>query len=119
MQFQKQFVSFTHSIVLCIHHVAEAKTGVFKPARPFSSLKSVTSNAAIFGTIMGVQRLSSKSLELARARDDVYNDIFGFVVTYKYYTTILGHADHRRLLVHNRILGLGIGSILLYATLLA
>lgn len=82
----------------------EIKTGVFKAARPFSSFRSIAHNAAIFGTIMGIQRLSSKSLELLRSREDYINDIFGFAVTYKYYDTFLASSE-RRLIIHNRIFG--------------
>lgn len=52
----------------------EAATGVFRPAPPFASLSAIPVNAAIFGTILGVQRLSCKSLELIRGREDVWND---------------------------------------------
>ena len=61
-------------------------------------------NAAIFGTIMGVQRLSSKSLELLRQKDDVINELFGFGVTYKYYNKFLGSTEEKSI-VHNRIFG--------------
>lgn len=93
---------------------AEASTGVFKAARPFSSFLSVGHNAAIFGSIMGIQRLSSKSLELARAKDDFYNDVFGFAVTYKYYTTFLGCTE-RRLVLHNRAVGAMVLAAVVYA----
>ena len=85
----------------------ELKSGVFKPAKPFSSLKSVGYNAAVFGSIMGVQRLSCKGLELARRREDYYNNIFGCAVAYKYYTFFLGSSE-RRLIMHNRTIGTGV-----------
>lgn len=85
-------------------YFTEKKTGVFKAARPLSSFRSIAHNAAIFGTIMGIQRLSSKSLELLRLREDYINDIFGFCVTYKYYDTFLASSE-RRLIIHNRIFG--------------
>jgi hypothetical protein len=83
---------------------SEAKTGIFKAARPFSSLRSIGHNAAIFGTIMGVQRLSSKSLELIRQKEDYINELFGFGITYKYYGTFLSFSE-QRLMLHNRIFG--------------
>ena len=58
----------------------------------------------MFGTIMGVQRLSCKSLELIRQRQDFYNELFGFGITYKYYTYFLGSSE-KRLILHNRIFG--------------
>lgn len=84
--------------------IEEAKTGIFKAARPFSSFRSIGHNAAIFGTVMGVQRLSSKSLELIRQREDFINEIFGFGITYKYYGTFLSFSE-QRLMLHNRIFG--------------
>lgn len=82
----------------------EAKTGIFKAARPFSSLSSIGHNAAMFGTIMGVQRLSCKSLEVIRQRQDFFNELFGFGVTYKYYNYFLGKSEER-LIRHNRAFG--------------
>jgi hypothetical protein len=91
----------------------EKKTGVFKAARPFSSFRSIAHNGAIFGTIMGIQRLSSKSLELLRQREDYINDIFGFGVTYKYYDIFLASAE-KRLLIHNRIFGVAVLTAVAY-----
>lgn len=82
----------------------EAKTGIFKPARPFSSVASIGHNAAMFGSIMGVQRFSSKSLAIIRQKEDLFNDLFGFGVTYKYVTYFLG-ASEVRLIRHNRVFG--------------
>jgi len=93
--------------------IAEANSGIFKVAKPFSSLSSIGHNAAMFGTIMGIQRLSSKSLELLRQRQDFYNEIFGFGVTYKYYTYFLGSTEER-LIRHNRIFGCAFVATLLY-----
>ena len=87
----------------------EAKSGKFKPAPPFSSLASVGTNAAIFGSIMGVQRLSCKGLEFVRRKEDVYNDLFGFAVTYKYYTFFLG-STQKRLVLHMAHVGTLIGT---------
>mmetsp|Transcript_20134 Transcript_20134/g.24059 ORF Transcript_20134/g.24059 Transcript_20134/m.24059 type:complete len:139 (-) Transcript_20134:52-468(-) len=98
--------------------IAELKTGVFKPALPFSSIKSVGYNAAIFGSIMGIQRLSCKGLELARRREDYYNNIFGCAVAYKYYTFFLGSSE-RRLMMHNRTLGAGAIFVMIYGHFLA
>jgi hypothetical protein len=84
--------------------VSEAATGIFTPAQPFSCMKSVGHNAAIIGTIMGVQRFTSKSLELIRQREDIINDLTGFVVTYKYYSYFIGSSE-KRLIRHNKIFG--------------
>eukprot|EP00545_Synedropsis_sp_CCMP1620_P014420 CAMPEP_0119005412 /NCGR_PEP_ID=MMETSP1176-20130426/1706_1 /TAXON_ID=265551 /ORGANISM="Synedropsis recta cf, Strain CCMP1620" /LENGTH=145 /DNA_ID=CAMNT_0006957217 /DNA_START=15 /DNA_END=452 /DNA_ORIENTATION=+ len=97
---------------------AEASTGIFITAAPFSSLSSVPTNAIMFGSILGVQRLSCKTMELARRRDDMWNEIFGFGVTYRYYTYFLGSTD-KRLLRHNRVVGGTAVLAMIYATLLA
>lgn len=94
----------------------ELRTGIFRPAPPFSSLASVGSNAAIVGSIMGVQKLSSKTLELARQREDFYNDVFGFFVTYSYYQVFLGFTE-KRFILHNRMIGSGVLCAVLYANL--
>lgn len=93
--------------------IKEAKTGIFKAARPFSSLRSIAHNAAIFGTIMGVQRLSSKSIELIRQREDYINDIIGFGITFKYYGTFLSSSE-KRLIMHNRVFGGTILAAIIY-----
>lgn len=62
---------------------------------------------------MGVQKLSSKSLELIRHREDYWNDIFGFGVTYKYYATFLASTE-KRLVMHNRIFGGAILGAIVY-----
>jgi hypothetical protein len=84
--------------------IQEAKTGIFKAAKPFSSFASIGHNAAMFGTIMGIQRLSCKSLETIRQRQDFLNELFGFGVTYKYYNYFLGSTEER-LIWHNRAFG--------------
>ena len=91
---------------------------MFRAAPPFSSWASIPSNAALFGTILGVQRLSCKTLEMLRGRDDIWNDVFGFGVTYKYYQTFLAKSEER-LLMHNRVLGAGVVMTILYASLWA
>lgn len=92
----------------------EAATGVFKPAAPFSSLRSVPSNAAIFGTILCVQQLSASSLELIRRKQDMWNDVVGFAVTYTYYNTFLAKTE-KRLLMHNRVVGATVLMAVVYA----
>lgn len=96
--------------------IKEAKTGTFRPAKPFSSLRAIGHNAAIFGTIMGVQRFSSKSLEMIRQREDYVNDLIGFGVTYKYYVTFLSTSE-KRLIIHNRIFGGTILAAVIYANI--
>ena len=44
----------------------EARTGIFKPARPFSSLASVPHNAIIFGSLLAAQRFACKTSEFIR-----------------------------------------------------
>lgn len=97
---------------------AETTSGVFRPAPPFSSLSSVPSNAIMFGTILGVQRISCKSLELLRRKEDVWNDMFGFVVTYRYYVYFLASTE-KRLVNHNRVVGGCVILAIAYANLLA
>ena len=84
--------------------LAEASTGVFKPARPFSSLSSVPHNALIFGSLLAAQRFGCKSMEFVRGRQDPWNDVFGFCVAYPYYQRFLT----TRALLHNRVLGASI-----------
>jgi len=97
----------------------EAATGVFRAAPPFSSWSSIPTNAVLFGSILGVQRLSSKTLEMLRGSDSgFWNDAFGFGVTYKYYQTFLGHSD-KRFLMHNRVVGAGVVMTVLYASVWA
>ena len=53
---------------------------------------------------MGVQRFTSKSLELIRQREDYVNDIAGFAVTYKYYSYFIGSCE-KPLIRHNQTFG--------------
>jgi hypothetical protein len=96
----------------------EAATGIFRPVPPFSSLSAILSNGICFGCIMGVQRLSCKSLELFRRKEDIFNDLFGFGMIYPYYTYLLNHSE-RRLIKHNRIVGTGLVLSILYANVIA
>jgi len=93
----------------------ETKMGKFKPALPFSSPRSVGANASFFGSIVAIQRMSSKSLELARQSEDQYNDLFGFFVTFAYYRTFF--SSTRRYLLHNRAIGAGFTFTLAYSML--
>lgn len=96
--------------------IIEAKSGIFQAARPFSSLRSVGSNAAIFGSIMAVQRLSSKSLELLRQKEDWYNDLIAFPLTYKYYSYFIG-SSNQRLLLHNRFIAATAVTLVIYSNI--
>ncbi len=83
----------------------------------------------MFGTIMGIQRLSSKSLETIRQKQDFINELFGFGVTYKYYNLFLGGVGgqgkgsskyislDKRLIVHNRVFGIMFLSAIVYGHL--
>ncbi len=103
-----------HNFFYCINYIfrgfcvfrtcLESKSGIFRPARPFSSFSSVGHSAAIFGSIACVQQLSSKSLAFLRQNDDFLNDIAGFGVAYKYYSYFLGSSE-KRLILHNRAFG--------------
>lgn len=48
----------------------EAKTGIFKPAAPFSSISSVPHNAIIFGSLLAAQRFGCKSAEYVRSTQE-------------------------------------------------
>jgi hypothetical protein len=96
----------------------EAATGVFKPVPPFASLSSIPSNALFFGCILGYQTLCAKSLELFRRQQDVYNDVFGFLMFWPYYRFLSNHT-HTRVVTHNRIVGSVVVSSVLYANFLA
>lgn len=92
----------------------EAKTGIFKPARPFSSLASVPHNAIIFGSLLGVQRLGSKTSEYVRNSQDPWNDLFGCAVAYPYYQ----HFLIKHVKIHNRVVGGAVVLSIAYANLI-
>jgi hypothetical protein len=102
--------------------VLEAKSGRIRPKFPFSCWYSIPTNAIIFGSICGVQRLSSKSLEIIRGQQqqqDIWNDAFGFVIMYQYYHYFfLGSTDQHRLIRHNRVVGGAVVVSILYANIL-
>lgn len=114
---QNVLLSFDGTLLNQFSIVAEASTGVFSPAPPFASLSMIPTNAAIFGSILGVQRIACKSLELIRRRQDVWNDVFGFAVTYRYYTFFLGSSE-KRLIMHNRVVGATVAMAIIYANLI-
>jgi len=93
------------------------KKGIFKPAPPFSSISSIGSNAAICASLMGIHKLSSQGIGFARQREDLFNDIFGFFVSYRYYSFFLGSTE-KRLIFHNRAIGAGTVLTLFYSFLL-
>jgi hypothetical protein len=101
-----------------LYRGSEAATGVFRPVPPLSSLSAVPQNAIFFGAILGVQRFCSKSLELVRRQEDIFNDLFGFGMIWPYYHVLLSHSE-RRLLLHNRIVGGSVVLAVAYANLLA
>lgn len=98
--------------------LAEASTGVIRIVPPFGAFSGVPANAIYFGSILGAQRLCSKTLELVRRKEDVYNEIFGFGMIWPYYQYILSHSE-RRLINHNRIVGGAVVLSMIYANLLA
>lgn len=57
-------------------------------------------------------------MELIRRREDIWNEIFGFGVTYRYYTYFLASTD-KRLIRHNRAVGGAFVLATVYATFLA
>jgi hypothetical protein len=93
--------------------ILEAKTGVFKPAPPFSSISSVPSNAIVFGSLLAVQRLGCKTSEYIRNTQDPWNDFFGCAVAYPYYQNIVV----RRPVLHNRVVGGAVLLSILFANL--
>mmetsp|Transcript_28629 Transcript_28629/g.32741 ORF Transcript_28629/g.32741 Transcript_28629/m.32741 type:complete len:148 (+) Transcript_28629:57-500(+) len=96
------------------------KTGILRPLPPFSSpLSSVPSNAIMFGTILGVQRISSQTLEQIRGKDDdIWNDFISFGITYQYYKYFMGSTE-KRLIYHNRFVGGATVFAVLYGAFLA
>lgn len=102
-----------------LQSMLEAATGVFRAAPPFAAWKSIPSNAVLFGSILGVQRVSSKTCEFIRGGTvDMWNELFGFGVTYKYYQTFLGTSE-KRLARHNCLVGGAVAMSILYASLFA
>jgi len=81
--------------------IAEAKTGVFKPAAPFSSLRNLPPTAIVFGSLLAVQRFGCKTAEFARGKQDPWNDLFGCTCAYPYYQFFLV----RHVTIHNRVVG--------------
>lgn len=67
---------------------------------------------------MGVQRLSAKSMELLRHKEDLYNDLAGFAVIWPYYRYILNYSE-QRLALHNRLVAASIVLCVGYANVLA
>mmetsp|Transcript_46457 Transcript_46457/g.68669 ORF Transcript_46457/g.68669 Transcript_46457/m.68669 type:complete len:165 (-) Transcript_46457:381-875(-) len=73
-------------------------------------LSSMTSNGLMFGGIFGAYSLSSSTMAYVRKENDIFNDVFGFGVTYGYIHNIW--KTEFRELVHNRVMGaLVVGSI--------
>jgi hypothetical protein len=92
-------------------------SGVFRPAAPFSAWSSIPSYAIVCGSLFGVQRLSSKSMELMRRQQDIWNEFFGYVVTYQYYSFFIGSTS-QRFNRHNRFVGGAFLLTVLYANIL-
>ena len=91
----------------------------FRPVPIFGApLSNIPSNALFFGSVLALQRFTSKSVELIRRKEDIYNDLTGFAALYPYYHYILNHSE-QRLVAHNRIVGGTVILALLYANLLA
>jgi len=93
----------------------ESKTGIFRPAPPFSSVQSVISNAAIVGSLMGIYGWSSSTMEVARRKSDVWNSVFACGTTYSYYRFFLGSNNERRLIMHNKVVASACLSSVVYA----
>lgn len=91
---------------------------VFQPAPPLSSWRAIPLNAAMVGGTLGVQKLTSKSMELLRGKQDWINEVVGFVVTYKYCTFFLWGPE-KRLVTHNRVMGSIVVATVAYGTLIA
>lgn len=92
---------------------AEATTGIFKPAAPFSSLWSVPSNALIFGSLLAAQRFGCKSAEFARGVHDPWNEFFGCALAYPYYQNVI--VKHP--IWHNRVVGGAVALAIAFANL--
>ena len=83
-----------------------------------AAVTSVGYNAAIFGSIMVVQQISCKGLEVSQRQDDYYNNIFRCAVAYKYYTFFLGSSE-QRLIMHNQTMLAGTTAAIFYGHFLA
>jgi hypothetical protein len=71
-----------------------------------------------FGGIMAVQRGVTKSVELVRQQEDLYNDLAGLMAVYPYYRYVLNHSPIR-LQYHHRFLSTLVVGSLMYANFLA
>lgn len=87
--------------------------GAFRPAPPFSSIRGVWFNAAIFGPLFGVTSFFRSGMALMRGTDDLLNDVFGLGVAAGYYNNFL--ANEKRLILHNRAVGAVLLGGVLYA----
>jgi len=87
------------------------------PLRPFSSLHAITSNALIFGSVVGVYNLSMKCMELARRKEDGFNSLFGLGAMAGYIQFI--SKTEERIVRHNRVVGWGLLGMIGYANLVA
>ena len=92
--------------------------GSFRPAPIFASPKSIPHYAVTFGSVLAVQRMTSKFTEQIRRKDDWANELVGYGVAYRYYMAFLAHSQ-RRLLMHNRVVGGVMAVSVLYANFLA
>mmetsp|Transcript_23356 Transcript_23356/g.65159 ORF Transcript_23356/g.65159 Transcript_23356/m.65159 type:complete len:143 (+) Transcript_23356:145-573(+) len=91
----------------------ELQTGRFTPAPVFGSLRSVPSNAIVFGSLLASQRFGSKTCEWMRGQQDWWNEAAGCLVAYPYYQFCLV----RNLRTHNRVVGTILACSLVYANL--
>mmetsp|Transcript_19828 Transcript_19828/g.25530 ORF Transcript_19828/g.25530 Transcript_19828/m.25530 type:complete len:152 (+) Transcript_19828:179-634(+) len=102
-----------------VANTAAFRGEIFRAVPLFGApLANMPSNAIFFGTILAVQRFTSKSVELIRRREDIYNDLTGFAALYPYYHYVLNHSE-RRLVAHNRMVGGAVVLALCYANFLA
>lgn len=97
---------------------AEAASQVFRPIPLFGALGSIPYHALYFGSLLGFQKLSAKSMELVRRQEDVWNELFGLGMLYPYYRYILNHSE-RRIIAHNRVVGSVVAISVVYANFLA
>merc|ERR1711982_165348 len=90
------------------------KTGIFKPSPPFSSLNTIYNHTFVFASIGGVFSTSRSLLQYVRkGKNDIFNDILGAIVVYKYAKYFL-FVNERRMIIHNRCVGTVFGSSLIY-----
>lgn len=91
------------------------KTGIFKPAKLFSSYRAVLSNGAMIGSLMGVFTWGSCSMAYIRGNNnhDIIDFASGVGAASGYFRYFFWESD-KRMILHNRVLGGTLATSIIY-----